>query len=267
MADIGFGGRIPSAYDQYLVPLFMLDNGAHLVEGVTAPQNGAVLETAAGTGIVSRLLRDALPDDVSLIATDLSPDMVAFAAEHAALPGVEFRQADATALPFADASFDAVVTQFGVMFFPDKAAGYNEAARVLRPGGRFVFNVWDSFEQNPLASITYDVIRRLFPVNPPNFVTIPFGYYDVEEITRALHSSGFTSVTADVRPGRASAANARDAALAIVTGNPFVIQIEERGDPTVEAVLSELTEAFGDAYGAAPLDAPMQSIRFVAMRD
>ena len=138
------GGSVPENYERHLVPLLFLDYGADLASRLEAPAGGAVLETACGTGAVTRHLQPRLPADTALTVTDLAPPMVEQArkivGEH---PGIEYRPADATDLPFADAAFDAVICQFSLMLFPDRKQGMREAARVTRPGGRFVFNVWD----------------------------------------------------------------------------------------------------------------------------
>ena len=127
-----------------------------------------VLETAAGTGIVTRQLRDALPARVQLTATDLNPPMIEVARnKFRSSENVDLRSADATALPFPDAAFDAVVCEFGVMFFPDKAKSYQEVYRVLAPGGRYLFNVWDSHRYNPFGRISHEVAGSFFPADPP----------------------------------------------------------------------------------------------------
>ena len=139
-----FAGDIPAKYDSGLGPHLFLDYGADLARRVAAAKPGRVLEIAAGTGIVTRLLRDALPPSAHLVASDLNSPMLMVAREKfAETEQVEFRQADATALPFADDAFDAVVCQFGLMFFQEKTKAYSETFRVLAPGGRYYFNVWD----------------------------------------------------------------------------------------------------------------------------
>ena len=152
-----FAGDIPANYDSGLGPHLFVDYAADLARRATAAKPGRVLELAAGTGIVTRMLRDALPDSTHLVASDLNPPMLEMARQKfSADEKVEFQPADATALPFADGAFDTLVCQFGVMFFPDKDKSYREAYRVLASGGRYHFNVWDSFEFNPFARIAHD---------------------------------------------------------------------------------------------------------------
>src|SRR5712691_2873325 len=156
-----FIGSIPQHYDQGLGPMIFVDYAADIARRVASGHPTRVLETAAGTGIVTRKLRDALSKDARLTATDLNPPMLEVArAKFGAGEQVEFQPADAGALPFADASFDAVVCQFGLMFFPDKPKSYSEVFRVLAPGGRYVFSVWDSHRYNLFGRIAHEVAGR-----------------------------------------------------------------------------------------------------------
>ena len=113
--------------------------------------SGELLETACGTGILTRALAARLPEAVAITATDLNEPMLDFARLQPSGGRVAWRQADAQALPFSDGTFDAVVCQFGVMFFPDKQRAYREVFRLLKPGGRFLFSVWDRLETNDLS--------------------------------------------------------------------------------------------------------------------
>ena len=158
-----------------------------------------VLETAAGTGIVTRQLRDLVPAGVRLTATDLNPPMLEVArARFRADEQVDFRPADATALPFPDGSFDAVVCQFGVMFYPEKDKSYRETYRVLTPGGRYLFNVWDAHHYNPFGRITHEVAASFFPADPPQFYKVPFSYHQIDPIKESLIGAGFADINVAV---------------------------------------------------------------------
>src|SRR5258708_21168040 len=150
--DTVFAGSIPALYDRYLGPVLFTPYAKDLAKRLSGLTAGSVLETAAGTGRVTQELAQSLPAEVELTATDLNQAMVDFAQAKPGLKRVAWRQADATQLPFGDARFDAVVCQFGVMFFPDRVAGYREARRVLKAGGPFVFHVWDSLAHNPVSA-------------------------------------------------------------------------------------------------------------------
>lgn len=190
--DTAFTGSVPELYTQFMGPIFFEPYAEHLAARVAETAVGDVLETACGTGIVTRALSRVLPETVAITATDLNQPML----DHAeALPGAEhvlWRQADAQTLPSPDAAFDAVVCSFGVMFFPDKVRAYHEALRVLRPGGRFIFTVWNTLETVELQFEAHAAVAALFPHDPPGFFRcIPCGYHDIGAIRADLAQSGF----------------------------------------------------------------------------
>jgi ubiquinone/menaquinone biosynthesis C-methylase UbiE len=260
-----FVGSVPENYERYLVPLIFEEYAADLVSGETLPQNSAVLETACGTGVVTRRLRTSMPTSAGLIATDFAPPMIEQAkASLKDLDGIEFRQADATELPFEADRFDAVFCQFGVMFFPDKAKGYREAARVLKPGGAFVFNVWDSHAYNHFAGAMHKALSEIFAKDPPRFMNVPYHYHDIQEIRLALQDAGFGEVELTVQPRISQAPSARHAALAFCTGTPLAGLLAERDDPPSAEVIDLATEKFASQYGTGSISALMQSIQIVA---
>jgi SAM-dependent methyltransferase len=169
-SDTAFAGSIPALYDRHLGPALFEPYAQDLARRLTWLAAGSLLETACGTGRVTRSLAAALPAGVAITATDLNQPMIDFASAQPIARPVTWRQADALALPFADGSFDAVVCQFGVMFFPDKIAGFREVRRVLRPGGRFLFNVWGPIEANEFASLTTEALGARFSQDPPLFL-------------------------------------------------------------------------------------------------
>ena len=260
-SDRKFLGYIPDMYDRYFVPLLFAPYAEDLVQRIPARVN-RVLEIAAGTGVVTRAMDAALPPAVELTATDLNQPMLdraaaATRAQHA----ITWRQADAMQLPFEDESFDCVVCQFGVMFFPDKPKAFAEARRVLRPGGSFVFNTWDRIEESELASIVMDAMAGHFPDNPAAFFArTPHGYHDRETVARDLAAGGFvgapeiTTITL-----RSRAASARDAALGFCQGSPLRNEIEERRPGGVEAATEFAEAAIVGRFGHGPVDARMQA--------
>ena len=176
-----FVGDVPRNYDLKLGPHLFCDYAVDLARRVAAANPHRVLEIAAGTGIVTRQLRDALPQTTHLVASDLNAPMLTIAQEKfGRAERVGFQTADATALPFADGSFEAVVCQFGIMFVPDKGRAHREAFRVLAPGGRYYFSVWDSFDFNPFARIAHETVAGFFVQAPPDFFAVPFGYHQIE---------------------------------------------------------------------------------------
>ncbi len=193
--DKVFTGSIPELYEVHLVPLIFEPYAVDLADRLASRSLTCVLEIAAGTGVVTRALASMLPDSVSIVATDLNQPMLDHASALGTKRAVEWRQADAMQLPFQDGAFDAVVCQFGVMFFPEKSRAYSEARRVLRSGGVFIFNVWDRIEENEFANTVTTALETLFPEDPPRFLArTPHGYYDHETI-KASSGSGFYDLT------------------------------------------------------------------------
>lgn len=261
-SDRAFTGSIPEIYDRCLGPMFF-EPFALEMAGRFKGFTGAVLETAAGTGRVTRALSRELAPGATLVATDLNEAMLTRAAELAPLLKVEWRQADAQALPFGDQSFDALVCQFGVMFFPDKAAGYAEARRVLRPGGRFVFSVWDRLEANPMSRAIHEAVSAQFPDDPPQFISrTPFGYNDLAAIRAGLEAAGFQDVEAETVTLETLAASAADAASGLCMGSPLRGEIEARGD--LDGVVAAVTKALTAAFGEGPIKTRGQALVITA---
>ena len=241
---VSFAGSIPEEYDRGLGPVIFAGYASDMARRAASLAPVHVLELAAGTGIVTRQLRDRLPAETNLTATDLNPPMLDVARRKFA-PGerVTFATADAMSLPFADAAFDAVVCQFGVMFFPDKARAYNEVHRVLAPGGRYLFSVWDSHRHNPYGRIAHEVVSGFFPENPPQFYHMPFHYHAIDPIKEALLDAGFSDIRIHVMPLAAGTMDIAAFARGLVHGNPTIDEIHKRGSIDPERIVHALTEA------------------------
>jgi ubiquinone/menaquinone biosynthesis C-methylase UbiE len=262
-----FVGSIPQHYEQGLGPLIFIDYAADIAQRVAAGNPARVLETAAGTGIVTRKLRDALPAAARLMATDLNPPMLELArAKFGAGEQVEFQPADAVALPFADGSFDAVVCQFGVMFFPDKGKSYSEVHRVLAAGGHYFFSVWDSHRYNPFGRIAHQVAGSFFPADPPQFYSVPFSCHQIDPIKESLIEAGFTGINANVVSLDKEVPDAASFARAAIYGNPLIDQVRTRGGVDPERVVDALVREFRREFGADPGRMPLQAIVFSATK-
>jgi ubiquinone/menaquinone biosynthesis C-methylase UbiE len=246
--DIVFAGSIPELYDRYLGPLIFASYAADLAARLSDLKGGAhVLETAAGTGIVTRALDKAMPGSVSIMATDLNQAMLDYGAKQLASTRVAWRQADATALPFPDAHFDAVVCQFGAMFFPDKVKAFAEARRVLKEGGRFVFNVWARIEENEFPHSVMGALARVFPDDPPKFMErTPHGYHDTKHIVDDLRRAGFARLDIETVAKTSDAPSAREPAIGFCQGTPMRGEIEARD----KTRLGEATDAAEQALVA-----------------
>jgi ubiquinone/menaquinone biosynthesis C-methylase UbiE len=258
--DTIFAGSIPALYDKYLGPLIFEPYAEDLAERLANLGEGRVLETAAGSGIVTRALLRSLSAGVSVVATDLNQPMLDHAAAQTALDNVIWQQADAQALPFPDHSFDAVVCQFGVMFFPDKLKAYREARRVLKAGGRFIFNVWDRIEENEFAHITTAAMTDLFPDSPPLFLArTPHGYHVKDVILDALRSAGFTDITWETIKRRSVAASCRDPAIGYCQGTPLRSEIETRDASRLAEATEAAARRIGERFGNGPVDGKIQA--------
>ena len=189
-----FTGSIPERYDTYLGPWLFEPYAADLVARLPAREGLRVLELAAGTGIVTRRLREALPPSATLVATDLNEAMVDYARLAVASSSIVWQQADAEALPFDDGAFDVVVCQFGFMFLPDKVQGFREARRVLGAGGLLLANVWHARDENPYAQCAQELLDELFPDDPPRFLDTPYGYGDHDRLRSDLAEAGWEDV-------------------------------------------------------------------------
>jgi ubiquinone/menaquinone biosynthesis C-methylase UbiE len=263
---VPFIGDIPREYDRGLGPMIFVDYAADIARRVAARRPARVLEIAAGTGIVTRALRDALPDGVSLTATDLHAPMLDVArAKFGPREAVVFQPADATALPFGDGAFDAVVCQFGVMFFPDKDKSYREMLRVLEPGGAYLFNVWDSHRVNAFGRLAHEVTASFFPDDPPQFQTVPYSY-PFEPIKDSLVAAGFADIEVALVRFEKTVPDAALFARGLVFGNPLIEQIRARGGVDPEAVVEALTQALRREFGADPGRMRLQAIVFSATK-
>jgi ubiquinone/menaquinone biosynthesis C-methylase UbiE len=190
-----FIGNIPEHYENGLGPAIFVDYAADIARRVAACNPTHVLETAAGTGIVTRQLRDFLPAGTHVTATDLNAPMLDVArTKFRSGEEVDFQQADAAALPFSNDMFDTVVCQFGVMFFPRKDVSYREVYRVLAPSGHYLFSVWDSHQHNPFGRIAHEITASFFPTDPPQFYNVPFSYYQIDPIKESLINAGFADI-------------------------------------------------------------------------
>jgi ubiquinone/menaquinone biosynthesis C-methylase UbiE len=266
-ADVGFVGSIPVIYDRYLGPLIFEPYAIDLALRAAGAAPRAVLEIACGTGIATRALIRGLPAGFRIVATDLNQPMLDFAIGQIGTPGVVWQQADALHLPFDDGSFDAVVCQFGVMFFPDKVSAYREALRVLRPGGRFLFNVWLGIHENELAELVSEAVAGLFPGDPPNFLArTPHGCGDPDEIRNDLRTAGFGQVAIARVERRSRAASPRDAAIGYCQGTPLRNEIEARAPERLAAATDAAARAIAVRFGDGPIDAKMAAYVIEAER-
>jgi len=263
MPDIDkiFAGSVPKLYDTYMVPLIFAPYALDLARRLASKPPSNLLEIAAGTGVVTRALASALPASVSIVASDLNQAMIDHAKAVGTKRPVEWRQADAMQLPFEDATFDAVVCQFGAMFFPDKAKAFSEMRRVLRPGGVFVFNVWDRISENEFADTVTTALASVFPKDPPRFMArTPHGYHDLHAIKKDLAAGGFqASPEMDTVAARSRAASPRIPAIAYCQGTPLRNEIEARDATRLGEATDVAEKALAMRFGQGAVDGKIQA--------
>ena len=265
--DKVFAGSIPENYDRYMVPLIFEPFAADLAQRAASLSPSAVLETAAGTGVVTRALAPKLCPGASYIVTDLNQPMLDYAASRQAPDSrIKWRQADALALPFENAAFDLVCCQFGAMFFPDRSSAYREAKRVLKPGGHFLFNVWDRIEENVFADDVTNALAKIFPNDPPRFLArTPHGYHDTALIRSELEDAGFSRVVIETRAEQSCASSPRLPAVAYCQGTLLRNEIEARDAGKLEAATDYAASAIAHRHGSGEVAAKIQAHVIVAV--
>jgi ubiquinone/menaquinone biosynthesis C-methylase UbiE len=262
-----FIGTVPRNYDQYLGPLLFHQYADDLVARLPVSRGMQVLEIACGTGIVTERLLRRLAGQGTLIATDLNDAMIAQArARIADDPAVEWRQADGTSLPFSDRTFDAAVCEFGLMFFPDKVKGAREAFRVLKPGGTYLFNVWDRIERNPVVRIAHETFRVFFPDDPPQFYQTPFNLHDTALVRSLLDTVGFADVECVHVEKVGQSPSAAEAAIGLVEGNPVYGAIMERRPDALPDIKAAVARNIVAKLGDRPVRCALSAFVFSARR-
>ena len=260
-SDKNFGSSVAKFYDEYFVPLIFEPYAEDIARRLAARRLARVLKIAARTGVVTRRLASLLPEDVAIVATDLNQPMLDLAAEVGTARPVEWKQADAMQLPFEDGSFDAVVCQFGAMFFPDKPKAYAEARRVLRPGGVYLFNVWDRIEENEFADVITTALASVFPDDPPRFMArTPHGYHDTATIQQDLRGGGFAKTpSVHTLAARSIAGSARIPAMAYCQGSPLRNEIEARDKSRLDEATDVAEHAIIKKFGRGQVDGKIQA--------
>jgi len=263
--NISFGGSIPKIYDEVLGPVYFEPYAIDMAERAAKLQPQNILETACGTGRVTTHLTAKIPN-AKLTATDINPDMIAIAKQKLAGKEILWQQADATALPFPDASFDCVITQFGVMFYPDKVKGMAEALRVLKPGGTYLFSVWGKIEDNGMSATGREIVTKFFQNDPPAFYNIPYSLFNPDEVTSLVKQGGFSEVAHEVLTTKCTTASAEVMSAGLVEGNPIVNAIRERDASAVDVLKKKVFETLVERFGDHPCETTQQAIIFSARK-
>jgi ubiquinone/menaquinone biosynthesis C-methylase UbiE len=263
--DTAFTGSVAQLYESHLVPLIFEPYAVDMARRVAAHGPKRVLEIAAGTGAVTRQLAVMLDPSCGIVATDLNPAMIEEAQRIGTARPVEWRAADAMQLPFEDGVFDAVVGQFGAMFFPEKVHAFREARRVLAPGGMFAFSVWDAIEANEFADAVVTGVAKLFPDDPPRFLArTPHGHHDPAALRRALAAAGFKDATAETIAFTSRAASAEIVAVAYCQGTPMRGEIEARDPGGLERATRAGRDEMARRFGEAEVEGQIRAVVLTA---
>ena len=264
--DSVFTGSIPAIYDRYMVPLVFAPYAELVARKAALLAPSRILETAAGTGVVTEALHRALPQ-AKIVATDLNAPMLEQAAQRIKAPNVRFQPADALDLPFGDESFDLVVCQFGVMFYPDKVRGHAEARRVLRDGAHYLLVIWDQIERNHATMAAGRAVAELIPEGAGRFYErVPFRYHDPHQIDADLRAAGFARVELDTIPLTSRAKSAYDAAVALVQGTPMRADSEAVAPAMLGPATDAAAEALARFEGPDGFEAPMSAHLVLAIK-
>jgi len=265
MSDMNrsFAGQMPEFYDRFLVPMMFAPFAQDLARRLHGMASGNVLELAAGTGILTRALVRTLPRAVAITATDLNRAMLDQAKSHPGLERVQWQEADALSLPFADQQFDFAVCQFGVMFFSDKVAAFREALRVLRPGGRFLFSVWSNREGS-VWDVAVTVVGRFLSREPASLVASV--YNDVATVQADLNAAGFEAIAAEDVIQFTHASSAREAAISQCHGGLIRAAIDAQMPDRVDEITDAASAAIAAQFGSGPIESPLHAILFRAAR-
>jgi len=252
-----FAGSIPANYERYLGPFLFEPYALDLVSRLQDKKYNDILEIACGTGRVTKRLSSSVKHD-TLTATDLNQDMIDIAKGIVADQRIKWQQADALALPFNDNSFDLVVIQFGIMFFPDREKGLKEAYRVLKPGGKLVFSTWDKVETVPAIHEGRKIIESYFEDNPPVFYSVPFSMYDEKELKAITGNAGFKNIKTELVKKEGSSPSASDLTKGIVEGNPVYLSIIERIPASLNNIKADVKNKLLEKFGE-PIKCPLQA--------
>jgi len=254
-----FNKIIAENYEKYLGPVFNDVYAKDLAARLASHKINSILETACGTGQVTRLLRKMFPE-TRIVSTDLNPGMFEMAKKAVSIDdNIEWNTANAEELPYDSSTFDAVICQFGLMFVPDKQKAVNEAYRVLKSCGRFIFNTWDSLEKNYISKMANDTVNSYFKDNPPDFFSVPFSMHNPAEMEKLLQNSGFNNITVENVLFTGHADSALDVVKALISGTPVYMAICERDEKILPDIQQTLLKKIESEFGTGPLKIPLSA--------
>ncbi len=260
---VSFIGSIPRQYEDYLTSLLFDKFAQDLVTRTSIPQEGDILELAAGTGCLTQKLISNLPAATQLYATDLEPDMLEVAKSKINAANVQWMTVDMTAIPFGDNRFNTIISQFGLMLVPDRLKALQEMYRVLKPGGQLIFSVWGELSSNQIWQIGGEVISSFLGVNPITQDPGPFTMSSAETIAQ-MKEAGFIHPVATLVDTTGEASTAGIAAKGFIEGLPVYVAIRKKGEQLVEQITASLAKELKNKLGDAPMITKLQALVFTA---
>lgn len=250
----------PTHYDEFFGPLFFEPYAIEVAERMQVAPGDSVLEIAAGTGRVTRRLRERMPPTARLIASDISEDMLAVAKKKLGHLPIDWQNIDAVQLPFDDNSMDAVVCCFGYMFVPDKPKAFAEAYRVLKPGGTLLFTTWDKLEKNGASYTSISVAKKYLEEPLPESFHLATSMNDEAVLTSLLQQAGFAKISIEKLELLSVSRSAKEAAHGMVEGAAVYKEVKKRNPAGINEIKKDLETALGEKFGAAPMIAPMSAV-------
>jgi ubiquinone/menaquinone biosynthesis C-methylase UbiE len=261
-----YSGSVPEHYDKYQGPVYFEPYALEVASRVAPSEVKLAIELACGTGRVTRQLRKVMKPEAKLIATDISPDMLAVAKEKLRDMSIEWQVADAQQLPFENNTADLVVCCFGYMFVPDKVKAFSEAYRVLRFGGQLMFATWDKLELNGTSLIQRTMANKYLGGNLPESYKAAFGMNDDAEINYQLKQAGFEDITIERVDKTAVSVSAGEVATGLAYAGTMYNELMKRSPELVPQIKAEIEKGIIEKFGDAPMKAPMRAVFTTAVK-
>ncbi len=241
-------------YEEFFLPALFQEWAPRIVDAARIGTGQHVLDVACGTGVLARAAAERVGPDGKVVGLDMNDGMLAVARRKA--PHVVWRQGRAESLPFDAGSFDAVASQFGLMFFDDRSAAIREMWRVLRPGGRLVVAVWDSLENTPGYAAVTGMLQRLFGANVADALRIPYVLGDPQALRAFLAESGVVNAEIATHEGTARFPSIDDWIFTDVKGWTLADMIDDAQYAKLRAEAHRELRGFVGRDGAVSFRAP-----------
>jgi ubiquinone/menaquinone biosynthesis C-methylase UbiE len=264
---ITFSDSVSQHYDNCLGPMFFEPYAIEVAKRINPASVHVALELACGTGRVTRHLRNAIPANAKLIASDISSDMMAVAKEKLSSANIDWQIIDAAELPFDDNSIDLVVCCFGYMFVPDKVKAYDEVHRILKPGGMLLITTWDKLEHNGASYVCRMIVEKYLTEPLPETCNHAVSMSDDKEIKKDLQQAGFSKIITERVDKISESRSAKEAAEALTQSGPVYDEIMKRNPARINDIKETVEKELSEKFGASPMKAPISALITQAWKD